>query len=183
MISRKDFEYTNKGHLENLIEIVIKKREEFKDKITNARYSVIVDMCQPSYRKRFIVFDHETGKVIRKHHVAHGVGSNKSSNNRVYATKFSNVIMSKKTSLGAYVTGKVYYGRYGKSLNLHGLEDTNSRAFVRRIVIHKARYVTDDYILSNGRAGNSWGCLALDPAVYNYIIDLLKGGAFVYVAY
>lgn len=153
------------------------------DKIKNHDYAVIIDMRAPSYKKRFLLFDCNKQKLIRAHHVAHGKNSNKDSR-KVYASKFSNKWMSKKTCLGSFVTGKVYYGKRGRSLNLHGLDKgVNNNAFKRRIVIHKAKYMTDDFIMRNGRAGNSWGCPALDPAVCDKVIDLIKDGAFVYVAY
>jgi hypothetical protein len=82
--------------------------------------------------------------------------------------------------LGSFITKGTYYGKNGRSLNLKGLDKTNNNAFIRRVVIHKASYVTDGYILKNGRAGNSWGCPALDPAVCQDVIDLIKNGTFIY---
>ena len=177
------FNYNDTDRLDRLKLKAEEAAVKWEDKITNKDYAVIIDMKAPSYQKRFFVFDCKQGKLIRQHHVAHGVNSN-SPSDRARATRFSNKWMSKQTSLGAFVTGKTYYGKHGRSLNLHGLEKgVNDNAFKRRVVIHKAKYVTDGFILRNKRAGNSWGCPALDPAVCQTVIDLIKGGAFVYVAY
>ncbi len=148
----------------------------------DGEYLVIVDFTQPSYKKRFFVYSMVDKKIIREHHCSHGSGS--AGRDPAYCDKFSNVNMSKKSSLGSMKTGGVYYGKHGRSLKLHGLEEgVNNNVYSRSIVIHSARYVTDNYILKNGRAGCSWGCFALDPAICNDVIDLVKGGTFLYSYY
>lgn len=143
----------------------------------------VVNMREPSYRKRLYVYSLNSGVFLRNHHVAHGVGSN-SDKSKAYADKFSNVPNSKKSSLGAMVTAETYFGSHGLSLKLDGLEPgKNDNVRKRYIVVHSAPYMTDRFILSNGRAGNSWGCPALDPSVYKDVIDLIKGGTFFYIYY
>jgi hypothetical protein len=139
-----------------------------------------MDMTSPSYQKRFWVVRTSDHKVLREHHVAHGVNTS-CKKDRAQACHFSNVVGSRMSSKGAMLTGKVYYGKHGKSLKLHGLEEQNNNVLRRHVVIHKARYVTDKYILRRGRAGQSWGCPALDPAVCSKVIDEIKGGTFVYI--
>lgn len=148
---------------------------------------VFVDMTLHSSKKRLFVIDLETGNVIRSHHVAHGSKSN-CPYDRAMACTFSNVVGSRKSSRGAMVTGNTY--QWGKrfptrtKLKLHGLEKgLNNNVFKRAIVMHSSNYVTDSYITRNGRAGNSWGCLAVDPAISDSLIKLIKGGTLVYVDY
>lgn len=147
--------------------------------ITSVKTFACINMHVPSYRHRFYLCD-DSGDVISTHHVAHGVGSS-NPKDRAYAIKFSNVNMSKCSSVGAYITSETYYGKHGRSRRLIGLDNTNDNAYTRSIVLHASEYVTDGYIRAVGRAGQSWGCPALDPAIANYIIDSLPEGSFLYV--
>lgn len=154
---------------------------QLEGKLKNEKEMVVILMNEPSYVKRFLLVDIESQTILRRHHVAHGVGS--SCRNKAYACKFSNIFGSRQSSLGAFLTGSTYYGKHGYSLNLHGQDTTNNLAYKRRVVIHKARYVTDGYIKRNGRAGQSWGCPALDPAIYKEIINRITDGTLVYIHY
>lgn len=151
-------------------------------------FFIVVDFSKHSSEKRLFVVKKSDGTILRSHHVAHGKGSDW--NNTGYVQELSNENMSKKSSGGMMVTGNVYH--WGKKfpnrwnpkpkLKLYGLEDTNSNVFRRAIVVHASDYVTDGYIARNGKAGRSWGCLAVDPAITESLIDLIQDGVFVYVA-
>jgi hypothetical protein len=93
------------------------------------------------------------------------------------ATFFSNTMGSKMSSLGVYHTQATYNGKYGYSLRLLGQESTNSNAFERAIVMHPAIYVSD----SEGRAGRSWGCPALDPKISVAVISKIKEGSLLLI--
>ena len=168
--------------------VLIKAKESFffyssqvsPSRVKDKRYMVIIDYTLHSKHKRLFVYDRLKEKVIRSHHCAHGKGSS-SPGNVGKAVNFSNTVMSKCSSVGPAVTGRVYYGRYGRSLNLHGLVPSNDNMFKRRIVLHKSKYVTDAYIRYAGRCGQSWGCTAVDPAIKDSLIDLIKGGTFMYL--
>lgn len=148
---------------------------KLKGEVDRHEYMIVVNYSEPSYRKRLYVL--HNGEVVRTHHVAHG--SNSACGKK--ACKFSNKFGSHQSSLGAMKTGKVYYGKYGKSLKLRGLEKEKNGAVYRRfIVLHSSNYVTDRYIMNKGRAGCSWGCLSVDPAISKSLIDLIKDGCFVY---
>lgn len=137
----------------------------------------IIDYSQPSTDVRLFVCDPETGAVIRSSLVAHGKNSGQNQ-----ATKFSNVLGSRQSSLGFYVTGDTYRGRHGYSLRLRGLEaGINDMAFKRNIVIHGAKYVSTDFADRYGRLGRSWGCPALPVESAREIIDLIKNGSCVFV--
>lgn len=160
-----------------------KKHEEV---FTNRDYMAIIDFNQPSNVKRMYIIDLRSGEVDR-YYVAHGYGSGKGK----YATRFSNVEGSGKSSLGIYRTfhanerafnGEkgIYYGEHGRSLRVKGLQSTNSNAEVRLVVIHEAPYSRASRIRSEGQAGNSAGCFAVDPDAKDEIVDRLVGGALIY---
>jgi len=160
---------------------------KYKDKIKNTQFMVVVDYVSPSYRKRLHVLefmpDDREWQVIRSHHCAHGEGSSMQGN-LAFCNKFSNMDNSHMSSLGAMVTDDTYHGKHGYSLRLNGLEPgINDRVRTRSIIIHAADYVTDEYILKNNRAGQSWGCPAVDPAIYKSLIQLIKEGCFFYAYY
>jgi hypothetical protein len=141
---------------------------------------VVINMALHSSKKRLRIYDIHTHQVLREHHVAHGSGS-AAAYNKGIANKFSNTPMSKCSSKGAMVTGVEYTGRHGKSVRLHGLEPgVNDKVFARSVVFHSATYVTDKFIKDNGRAGLSWGCFAVDPAIWPSLKELIKDGVFVY---
>lgn len=142
--------------------------------IGNPNYLAVVDFSRHSSRARFFIISMKTGSVAALH-VSHGMGSDPAGTG--YATQFSNVPESKKSSLGVYLTADTYTGKHGYSLRLRGMSPTNSNAMKRAIVIHQASYVME----SNAQAGRSWGCLAVSPSVINTVIGYLRGGSVIYV--
>jgi hypothetical protein len=140
----------------------------------NSRYLTVVDFRLNASQKRFFLFDLARGRLER-HKTSHGVNSD--SNNDGYATSFSNVPDSRKSSLGFYMTLGTYTGGNGYSMRLRGLSSTNSNAEARAIVVHPAGYVKN----SGGKAGRSWGCPALDPSVSRSVINRIKGGSLMLI--
>lgn len=158
----------------------LRQYEKYKDQVENKKEMVVVDYTQPSYKRRLYLIDLISKEIVACHFVAHGSRSN-CLLNKARCCYFSNNIGSRKSSLGAIKTGVTYYGQHGYSLKLHGLDpNLNSNIFVRFIVVHSAKYVAEHYIRENHTAGNSWGCLALDPSVSKELIDRIKNGTFVY---
>ncbi len=141
--------------------------------IDNTRFITIIDYSKHSSEERFYVFDMEQYS-FDVYLVAHGRGSD--GDHDGYADDFSNVSGSKQTSLGFMLTAETYSGKYGYSLRLDGLEERNSRARSRAIVIHGARYVNSD----RGKLGRSWGCPALDMGVRTQVISQIKNGSLIY---
>lgn len=142
----------------------------------------VVNYRQPSNEKRLYVIDVATKQILYSHYVAHGTAST-CQNDISRACQFSNVVGSRKSSLGAMKTGNIYYGKYGKSLKLIGLDESNNLVFKRFIVMHPSAYVTAEYIRKNGYAGRSWGCLAISPDESDQLIEQLKNGVFIYAHY
>lgn len=136
----------------------------------------VIDYSLPSTQPRLWVLDLAKGEVLYHELVAHGSGSGDN-----YATRFSNVNDSKQTSLGLFLTAGTYEGGNGYSLKLRGLDKgINDRAEERHIVMHGAWYVSAEHARRQGRLGRSWGCPALSEASARPVIDLIKGGSFVF---
>ena len=160
--------------------IPAKRLIEYKlknDPTGKARYWAVVDFNQNSTTKRFYVFDTQE-KRVETYYVAHGKGSEGATDDGV-ADVFSNEEGSETSSLGIYRTLDEYVGGHGRSMRLQGLEPTNSNAYERAIVLHRADYVSEDFIRQTGRIGRSNGCLAVEPSVGDQLIDKLKNGAYI----
>ncbi len=126
----------------------------------------VVDFTKPSNQKRLQVIEMNHYKVLMDMYVAHGVNSG-----GLYPTKFSNTEGSHQSSIGVYKTDGTYYGKYGRSLTLDGLEiGFNDNVRDRVIVIHKSSYI------GNGRTGRSWGCFAVPAKDKDALIDLIREG-------
>ena len=139
----------------------------------------LIDYSRPSTEPRFWVFDLTTGDLLFKELVAHGrnTGDN-------LATKFSNEIDSRQSSIGLFVTDDPYVGSNGYSLRLDGLDvGFNDRARARAIVMHGAPYVDTALAAAQGRIGRSWGCPALRTAIASKVIDRIRGGGVIFSYY
>lgn len=137
----------------------------------------IVDMSQPSSKKRLYVIDLVGRKLLFNTYVAHGRNSGV-----LLAEKFSNTNSSFQSSLGFYQTLGTYQGKHGLSLQLKGLErGINDNAFSRAIVMHGASYVCEDIIRNTGRLGRSQGCPAVSNAESKPIIQAIKGGSCLFI--
>jgi len=157
-----------------LLQEALVAKADAASEVTNDRYLSVIDYRAPSNVPRYFLID-TADMSAEVFLVAHGRGSDPDHDGM--ADRFSNIEGSKMTSLGAYVTGKTYYGAHGLSLKLEGLSPQNSRAEERLIVIHGADYVSADRAV----LGRSWGCPALARDVAERIIPLIKGGSFLYI--
>lgn len=154
-------------------------RAEQRGLAQSPRTLTVIDYSKPSTEKRLWVFDLASGDLLFHELVAHGKNTGDN-----YATRFSNTMDSKQTSLGLFVTANTYTGSNGYSLRMQGLDrGFNDRAFDRAIVIHGAPYVNEAFARSQGRIGRSWGCPALDQKVSRQVIDTIKGGGLVFAYY
>lgn len=121
----------------------------------------VIDFSKPSDLERMCVIDLINKEVLFTTYVAHGRNSGEK-----YATSFSNVNGSYKSSLGFFVTENTYQGRNGYSLVIDGLEEgINDNAKRRAIVVHGSDYANDRVIARTGKLGRSLGCPALPRAV------------------
>jgi hypothetical protein len=140
----------------------------------------VVDFSLPSYKKRMWVLDLKDNEVLMKTYTSQG-----SRSGDVYANEFSNEADSKQSSLGLFVTSEQYIGSHGKSMRLDGLQEgVNDNARLRNLTIHPAIYAAEKFVRANHRAGRSWGCFTIAPALKNKFLNYVKGGSalFAYAA-
>lgn len=137
----------------------------------------IADFSKPSALPRFYLMDTNSGRVTT-HLVSHGRGSDPAHSGLLHL--FSNAIGSNATSNGGYVTGDYYYGRYGRSMRLSGLDPSNSNAETRAIVVHSAWYAEPRQLAQHGRLGRSEGCFAMSYSSLQEALARLGPGRFLY---
>ncbi|MFC5282175.1 murein L,D-transpeptidase catalytic domain family protein [Pedobacter alpinus] len=131
----------------------------------------IVDFTKPSTEKRMWIVDLKNKTLLLNTHVAHGQGSGAD-----MATNFSNIAESHQSSLGFYIASETYFGKHGLSLKLDGQDKgINDLARERAIVVHGAKYVSENFIKSTGRLGRSYGCPAVSEELNAKVIELIKG--------
>ena len=137
----------------------------------------IADFGLHSAKPRFHFVNLERGE-IQSHHVSHGVGSDYQHDG--WLKQFSNVEGSNATSRGAYVTWEWYKGRYGTSVRLGGLDQTNEAALRRYIVMHHADYAEPAHLAKWGRLGRSNGCFAMGTEQFREALMHLSGGRLLF---
>lgn len=137
----------------------------------------IADFARPSTLPRLHFVNMDRGE-IRSFMVSHGRGSDPEHSG--FLQSFSNGIGSEATSRGAYLTAEWYKGKYGTSIRLVGLDQDNSNALDRAIVMHPAAYAADDMIQKFGKLGRSEGCFAMGPEHFNEALWHLSGGRLLY---
>lgn len=137
----------------------------------------IADFGLHSAKPRFHFVNLERGE-IKSHHVSHGTGSDPQHDG--WLKQFSNIEGSNATSRGAYVTWEWYTGRYGTSVRLGGLDQSNEAALRRYIVMHHASYAEDSHLAQYGRLGRSNGCFAMGTAQFREALLHLSGGRLLY---
>ena len=137
----------------------------------------IADFTRASRDPRFFLLDTNTGRVTR-HLVSHGRGSDPGHTG--FLQHFSNRIGSEASSDGSYVTSEYYYGKYGRSMRVRGLDPSNSNAEARAIVVHTAWYAEPHVAAETGRLGRSEGCFALPHNSLQEVLARLGPGRFLY---
>ncbi len=143
-----------------------------------ARDSIgIVDFTKPSSEPRFHVVDLMNGSV-ESHLVAHGRGSDPDHSG--FLERFSNDFGSHASSNGTYTTADYYEGKYGLSMKVRGLDNTNNNAEARAIVIHNAWYAEPEMISEHGKLGRSEGCFAFSRKSQWDVMRKLAGGRMIY---
>jgi hypothetical protein len=137
----------------------------------------IADFSRPSREPRFYIMDLRSG-MLTQHLCAHGRGSDPGHSG--WLEMFSNEVGSEATSSGAYLTGDAYFGKYGHSMRLTGLDHTNSNADTRAIVVHSAWYAEPRVVEEYGKLGRSEGCFALPGISHAEAMTRLGSGRLLY---
>jgi hypothetical protein len=139
-----------------------KKAMQAKDYIAghgfNEEHCFLLDMQISSGKNRFFVYNLDKDSVEKAGLVAHGSGLTNSD-----TPVFSNTPNSYCTSLGKYKIGKSYNGKFGLAYKLYGLDNTNSKAFDRFVVLHAHECVPNEEV-SPVSICESWGCPTVSPA-------------------
>ena len=148
------------------------------NKLKNTRYLSIADLSKSANVERYYLIDMINKSMVKKSLIAHGKNTGDE-----YAKYFSNIVSSNQTSLGFYSTAETYNGCNGLSMRMDGLEYCNNKARERAIVVHKADYVSHDFIKENGRLGRSFGCPALPIKGYEKTINKIKNGSCFFIYY
>ena len=136
----------------------------------NTRYCLLIDMRLESGLKRFFIYDLVKKKVAWSGLVAHGSCEQQF----LREARFSNKSGGECSSLGVYKVGKRYYGKYGKSYKLHGLQPSNSNAYNRAIVLHSFTCVPDVERYPKAIC-NSSGCPMVSPAFLQKLSNVIDG--------
>jgi hypothetical protein len=160
-----------------VLRLALRARERaVRDGLTASPMLTVIDYSLPSRVRRLWVLDVKAGRVLARELVAHGRNTGDD-----VSRHFSNRAGSLQSSLGLFLTGRVYRGKHGPSLRLRGLDPgLNGRAEERAIVVHGADYVNEGIIATLGRLGRSQGCPALDRAVARRVIELIRDGTAVF---
>jgi len=137
----------------------------------------IVDFSKSSRDPRYYLLDTNSGRVS-EHHVSHGRGSDPGHTS--WLQHFSNRFGSLASSDGGYVTTESYYGKYGLSMRVKGLDWSNSNAHARAIVIHPAWYAEQTHLATHGVLGRSEGCFAMSSRSMRETLTRLTPGHFLY---
>jgi len=151
--------------------------EEKRPWLRDTDVIAIADYTLPSRDPRFYIL-HTASGMVTEYQVTHGRGSDPAHSG--YLNYFSNVPGSEASSAGSYVTGDVYYGKYGRSLRLRGLDWSNSNAEARAIVVHSAAYAEPEMVDRFGKLGRSEGCFALSQLSLQYVLQQLGPGRLLY---
>jgi hypothetical protein len=134
----------------------------------STRYCFLLDMSLESGLKRFFVYDLSKRIVIFSGLVSHG----SCDQNFLRTAKFSNTPGGGCTSMGLYKVGSAYHGQYGKAYKLHGLQNSNSNAYSRAIVLHGNSFVPDEETFPKPIC-NSSGCPMVSFAFLNKLASIL----------
>lgn len=156
-VSDKPKNYTAK-HTEALA--FCKKKQYCED------YYFLVDLSVHSGKKRFYIYDFKQKKITDSNLVTHGACDALENNDTKYEkAKFSNKNDSHCSSVGKYKVGKRDYSSWGINVKywLDGLEDSNSNARERVVVLHSWEAVANDEIYPQ-YTPLSWGCPAVSDA-------------------
>lgn len=145
------------------------------------KFVIYVDFGKSSKKRRLWVVD--KGIVIATSYTSHGCNS-ASFTNCLTPRSFSNKIGSLKSSLGIYriypeqrmnpekdhyCSCKMYIednkcSHKARKFPIKGLDESNSNALTRGIIIHTAKYVSEQSC-----TGNSDGCFVVSPEIFELL--------------
>lgn len=167
----------NPAYDRRVLEIAARERDRAGNKVWRTDIVGVADYARPSTLPRLHFANLESG-TLRSFYVAHGRGSDPEHSG--FLQSFSNAPGSEATSRGAYLTAEWYNGKYGTSIRLLGLDQDNSNALERAIVMHPAWYADPAMIAKQGKLGRSEGCFAMSPEQFDEALWHLSGGRLLF---
>jgi hypothetical protein len=153
--------------------------EHHDNRIAKRDRIAIADFAAASGEPRFHLVNVEDGRVTSKL-VAHGSGSDPAHTG--WLKRFSNENGSNASCDGTFVTADYYVGKHGKSQRLIGLDQSNSNALDRAIVVHAAWYANPEMVAQRGMLGRSQGCFAVGERELAEVFERLGPGRMIYAA-
>lgn len=135
----------------------------------STKYCFLIDMGIHSGKNRFFVYDLENKAIALSGLVAHGTCNTQFLAN----ARFSNSPGSGCSSMGKYKIGNSYYGKYGKSFRLYGLDNSNSNAYSRAVVIHGYECVPNGEIYPRVLC-NSLGCPMVSNSFFRKLSNIIE---------
>jgi hypothetical protein len=135
----------------------------------NKNYVIVIDYRKNILQKRLYVIDMKTGEYVIESRVSHAFKTGV-----LYPSNYSNVVDSKKSSVGDFITlNQIQSPKCGFSMQLKGLnEGVNDNATRREIIFHSTNCMKLLW---------SHGCFATPEETNRKIINLTKNGCLVVV--
>ena len=149
-----------------------KEAKEYIEKNNfNSDYYYLIDLSLHSGKNRFYVYDFKSQKIIDENLVTHGSCDQFEDNPEKWQKVKFDVRNNSHCSMnGKYKIGKRDSSSWGIKIKywIHGLEETNSTAVNRVVVLHSWNAVKNNEIYPKF-SPLSWGC----PAVSNAFMEKL----------
>lgn len=147
------------------------------NEITNKNLVILIDYRKPIFSKRLWLYDIKKKKILLHCHVSHALNSG-----LIYARKFSNIPETRLSSKGSFVTQESYTGKYGYSMRISGLEESNNNVRKRTIVFHPlVKLKIRNIVLPRWISLYSFGCFALNSNILTELINQTQNGTLLYV--
>jgi hypothetical protein len=138
-------------------------------KVPGKDYAVIIDFRRSMLARRLYLVDLKNRRIVLRSRVSHAFRSG-----LLYAADLSNKEGSNKSCAGAFITADPYYGKFGYSMHIRGLENgVNNNARGRAIVFHSIKKVPFP----------TWshGCFVTPSETNAQLIKKISNGRLVYV--
>lgn len=134
--------------------------------------AIMVDMSIHSGKNRLFVYDFKQKAITVEGLCAHGVGGGSMPTKVI----FSNKVGSYCTSRGKYKVKGRAYSNWGINVHykMYGMEESNSNAFKRIVVLHSYSPVPNHEIYPQTLFGQSAGCPVLADVTMRKLDALLK---------
>lgn len=172
LAKEKDVEYAG-------IDLIDRAKEAYEYAKANGfdtDHAILIDFGRHSGKNRFFVWNFAENSVEIESLVAHGYGNTgfESSNQSIV---FSNTPNSYASSLGKYKLGARAPSQWGIKIHykMHGLEQSNDKAYERYIVLHSFEYVPSEEVYpAYLPMGFSQGCPVVDDETMRKVDQLLQ---------